>query len=139
MIQQQQQPNIRVQIRIPPPQNSKSGENKDSRFKKVNKLLSKYTEEGQYDEAFFEYEESTCCICIEEFSNSPTIIDPTPGNGEEQNPPLITKVKRCGHIFHSVCIRSWLTSSKNVLLKDPRCPLCNLSIKDPPLEAAALH
>jgi hypothetical protein len=39
-------------------------------------------------------------------------------------------VNKCGHIFHNKCLRSWLTSSRTLLIKDPRCPLCNLSIKD---------
>jgi hypothetical protein len=81
-------------------------------------LLARYTEQGVYDENFAEYEESSCCICLEDFK---TAVQGTIG---------ITKVKRCGHMFHTACIKSWLTSSKTILTKDPRCPLCNLSIKE---------
>ncbi len=42
----------------------------------------------------------------------------------------ISKVKRCGHIIHTACLRKWLTSSKTILVRDPRCPLCNVNIRD---------
>jgi hypothetical protein len=80
-----------------------------------------YTEEGKYDKNFSEYEDQTCCVCLEEFTTSTS-----PGNDQV----MISKVKRCGHMFHTECLKKWLTSSKTILLKDPRCPLCNLSIKE---------
>jgi E3 ubiquitin-protein ligase ATL7/58/59 len=80
----------------------------------VEKLLSEYATEGDYDKNFDEFDDKTCCICLDEFALKQPII----------------KVKKCGHIFHNKCLRSWLTSSRTLLIKDPRCPLCNLSIKD---------
>ena len=90
---------------------------------KIDKLLSKYADEGYFDKGFAEFEDSTCCICLDEIWGTPD--GPTPGKKA-----LLTKVKKCGHMFHSDCIRSWLQSSKNILNKDPRCPMCNLSIKE---------
>lgn len=36
-------------------------------LRKVEKILAKYTVEGSFDKILVEYEESTCCICIDEF------------------------------------------------------------------------
>jgi len=36
-------------------------------MRSVDKLLAKYTVEGSFDKILVEYEESTCCICIDEF------------------------------------------------------------------------
>jgi len=53
----------------------------------------------------FCFENSSCSICLEEFSN-----------GE------ILRQLPCNHIFHTQCIRPWLT------LRQPLCPLCKLEI-----------
>ena len=43
--------------------------------------------------------ESTCCICLEEFVDQKAIL------------------LKCGHLFHSGCIRDWAAKSDN-------CPIC---------------
>lgn len=36
-----------------------------------------------------------------------------------------SRVRGCGHCFHSDCIRQWFSMN-------PRCPMCRLDIRDPP-------
>ncbi len=68
---------------------------------KVDQLLKTYANEDYFDQGFSEFEDSTCCICLEEIWG--TADGPKPAKK-----PMLTKIKRCGHIFHSKCIRSWL-------------------------------
>lgn len=51
-------------------------------------------------------EPQTCCICLQCFS-------------EREN----VRTLPCKHVFHSDCIRTWLTKYKQ------RCPMCNLDIQ----------
>ena len=45
-----------------------------------------------------------CSICIEAFEN-------------ESN---VTKLSKCGHVFHHECIHKWFVASRST-----RCPNCN--------------
>ncbi|KAK1385511.1 putative E3 ubiquitin-protein ligase RHA4A [Heracleum sosnowskyi] len=49
--------------------------------------------------------DSSCCVCLVEFEMKEELI----------------QVPSCKHIFHSVCIRNWLSSTTT-------CPLCRCSV-----------
>lgn len=51
-------------------------------------------------------EETKCPICLEEFCSI-----------EDERNDVVEKIKLCGHVFCSQCIRKWFTENK-------RCPLC---------------
>ncbi|CDW81110.1 ring-h2 finger protein atl7-like [Stylonychia lemnae] len=77
---------------------------------KLKKTMDEYTTKGRFDQGFAEYEEKNCVICFDDYTTK----------------NVIRKVKRCGHLFHGNCLKSWI--SKHV--DDPKCPLCNLNIKN---------
>ncbi|KAH6852962.1 hypothetical protein BKA58DRAFT_63889 [Alternaria rosae] len=57
--------------------------------------------------------QDSCSICLEPFADT----EPA------------TKIIRCGHVFHGLCLKTWLDSSKT-----PTCPMCRaeLFILTPP-------
>lgn len=54
-----------------------------------------------------DYPNSNCTICIEDFKTESVVVQ-----------------LHCKHIFHSNCLRDWLSKS----LLHPKCPNCNLNI-----------
>ncbi len=78
--------------------------------KKLDRLLEIYTGEGKFEKEFLEFGEASCCICCEDYNEE----------------AVIRKLIKCGHIFHSNCLNNWFI----LKLKDPKCPLCNVNIKE---------
>jgi len=71
-------------------------------------LLSKIILPKPYSKQFDEYQ-SDCTICLDSFTSADFILELS-----------------CKHIFHSVCLESWL--NQNIL--SPKCPNCNFMVLD---------
>ena len=72
-----------------------------------------YTGQALYKkELGAQFDQESCAICMDDFSEEATVA--------------IRKILKCGHLFHSNCIETWIKRH----LEKPTCPLCNQSLKD---------
>ena len=70
----------------------------------------RFTTSGLYNEGFVEFGENSCIICMDEFTQTQTI----------------SKIFRCGHLIHTVCLEAWVARH----LEKPKCPCCNQNIDE---------
>lgn len=73
---------------------------------RVRSIL-KVSPEEEYDPEKNTFKQTTCAICLGEFSSG-----------------KIRKLK-CSHIFHSECIESWI---KEKIIEIPKCPMCTVQL-----------
>ena len=77
--------------------------------------------EGKYDGKEGKFKQTSCAVCLAEL---------------EQDSVIRSLI--CSHIFHKICIETWI---KAKIHDNPRCPICNLDLKkdrppnaNPPLQ-----
>eukprot|EP00831_Metopus_contortus_P043170 TRINITY_DN34677_c0_g1_i2.p1 TRINITY_DN34677_c0_g1~~TRINITY_DN34677_c0_g1_i2.p1 ORF type:complete len:373 (-),score=30.82 TRINITY_DN34677_c0_g1_i2:28-1146(-) len=70
---------------------------------RANRILAE-SPEGTFDKQS-KFQELKCAICLDEF---------------QERCPIRTL--KCGHIFHKLCIESWIKAKINEI---PKCPMCN--------------